>query len=316
MVSSREIKIPRVVRIEPAGKCNLSCIHCPTGTVNMDRGIMDWKTFEKILEFIKKYDEIKVVVLYHGGEPLLNKNFYLMASEIKKIRNDIFLKTVSNGFAMTKNNCKKLVECKIDQIEFSLDGESLIENNHIRIGSDGKKVIDNINLLIEEKKILKSKNPAIYIATTQFIRNDQVDNVQSGLDIGGPDIPKYLIDIFQNRVDGFKATYALQWPHMGTITKYFTIYTNPNEGTSNECDHLENAITIRWDGDVVPCCYDLTSKLVMGNIKNESLENIWRGSKYSILRKSIQDKKFISICRGCAVVTPNRYLVPKHKNIF
>ena len=48
MESYKQIPLPKVVRIEPAGKCNLSCIHCPTGTVEMPRGIMDYDTFELI----------------------------------------------------------------------------------------------------------------------------------------------------------------------------------------------------------------------------------------------------------------------------
>ena len=41
--------------------------------------------------------------------------------------------------------------------------------------------------------------------------------------------------------------------------------------------NTENTITIRSNGDVVPCCYDLTSKLVMGNIRENSLAQIWNG---------------------------------------
>lgn len=45
---------PRVIRIEPAGACNLRCSHCPTGTVSMQRGIMSWETFAIALENIEK----------------------------------------------------------------------------------------------------------------------------------------------------------------------------------------------------------------------------------------------------------------------
>ena len=131
------MKIPRVIRIEPSAKCNLSCRHCPTGTVEMARGVMSSEVFERCLKFIK-YDEVKVVVLYHGGEPLLNKHFYSMANRIKKIRKDILLKTVSNGVALTKTNSKKLISSGIDEIEFSLDGLSFVENDYIRIGGGGR----------------------------------------------------------------------------------------------------------------------------------------------------------------------------------
>ena len=131
------MNIPRVVRIEPSAKCNLSCRHCPTGTTEMIRGVMSNDVFERCLDFIK-YDEVKVIVLYHGGEPLLNKDFYLMVDRIKKIRKDVLIKTVSNGVALTKTNTNKLISSGIDEIEFSLDGLSFVENDYIRVGGGGE----------------------------------------------------------------------------------------------------------------------------------------------------------------------------------
>jgi MoaA/NifB/PqqE/SkfB family radical SAM enzyme len=47
------IPFPKVLRIEPASKCNLGCVHCPTGTIEMKRGIMSLDIFQKILIEIK-----------------------------------------------------------------------------------------------------------------------------------------------------------------------------------------------------------------------------------------------------------------------
>ena len=90
---------PRVVRIEPAAKCNLACSHCPTGTVEMVRGLMSNEVFERTFEQVKQNIEyIKVIVLYHGGEPLLNKNFYKMASAVRGVSQRLIIKTVTNVF--------------------------------------------------------------------------------------------------------------------------------------------------------------------------------------------------------------------------
>ena len=107
---TESIPFPRVLRIEPASQCNLACSHCPTGTVDMDRGIMGEGLFEKVLSelFVNK-NYIKVVVLYHGGEPLLNSNFYRMVARIKDIDNRIIIKTVSNGMALTQKHSEDLL---------------------------------------------------------------------------------------------------------------------------------------------------------------------------------------------------------------
>ena len=99
---------PKVIRIEPASQCNLMCSHCPTGTIDMNRGLMDYQVFEKIIKEIKSYKNyVKVIVLYHGGEPLLNKEIFNMIKELKEIKNDFFIKTVSNGMALNEKNSTK-----------------------------------------------------------------------------------------------------------------------------------------------------------------------------------------------------------------
>lgn len=131
------VLFPKVLRIEPASKCNLACIHCPTGTIEMERGIMSLDVFQKILTEIKKHKEnIKVIVLYHGGEPFLNKNFFKMVKEIKIVNENFYIKTVSNGTVLNDRIIEEIISGDIDLIEFSLDGYSSKDSEKIR-----KKVI-------------------------------------------------------------------------------------------------------------------------------------------------------------------------------
>jgi radical SAM protein with 4Fe4S-binding SPASM domain len=294
---------PRVLRIEPASQCNLSCSHCPTGTVDMDRGIMSNETFENILRNIEENKSyVKVVVLYHGGEPLLNKNFFKYVSAIKKINSEIFIKTVSNGMALTESTAKKILNSELDAIEFSLDGLSAEESQHIRVKSKTSKVIKNVKHLIAEKIKDKLEKPTISIATTQFVRKSDNEKVPSEAPI-----PDWLFSEFGDYVS-YKTGFAMRWPHMGDSAGFELLETLGDD--INECDHVISTMTVRADGDVVPCCYDLTSKLTMGNVNTNSLLNIWNGKKYEILRAAISNKKFYSICSTCAVVTPPVYLIP------
>ena len=297
---------PRVLRIEPASQCNLACSHCPTGTVDMDRGIMGRDIFEKVLsEISANKDFIKVIVLYHGGEPFLNNNFYSMVARIKDIDNSIFIKTVSNGMTVSKKNAENILNSGIDHIEFSLDADSPEENQYFRVNSDTQKIIKNINGLIALKKLRNAAKPEIYITNTQFLRDkNSTDH------LGEPVVPSWLEHLFGGDVSGYKTNYALKWPHMGNSGK-FDFFKPVSGEDSNECDHVINTLTIRSDGLVVPCCFDLTSKLVMGNILEESLTDIWNGQKYLMLRESIKSLNYISICKTCAVVRPPVYLIPK-----
>lgn len=45
---------PKVLRIAPSSKCNLGCVHCPTGTIEMQRDVMSLDKFKKYLLKLKK----------------------------------------------------------------------------------------------------------------------------------------------------------------------------------------------------------------------------------------------------------------------
>lgn len=304
--NTEPIPFPRVLRIEPASLCNLACSHCPTGTVDMDRGVMCNVVFERVLaEIDRNKDYIKVIVLYHGGEPFLNPNFYKMVAQIKSINNNFFIKTVSNGMALTKKNAENILSSGIDSIEFSLDGESSEESQYVRVKSNTEITIKNIKWLLSLKKSRDVAKPDIYIATTQFLRDKNMAEL-----LGEPAVPAWLAQLFDGEISGYKSTYAIKWPYMGNSGKFD--FAKPVGGSdSDECDQIINTLTVRADGSVVPCCYDLTSKLVMGNIIKESLADIWNGQQYLMLRQSIKSKNYISICATCAVVRPPVYLVPK-----
>jgi len=293
---------PHVIRIELASSCNLACRHCPTGICEMERGILEEVVWRKVIQELHRYkDIIKVIVFYHGGEPLLNKNVFDYAKTVREVNIDIHIKTVSNGMALGKPNIEKLIGSEFNSIEFSLDGLSKKENEFIRRKSNVERVIKNIQLLIQMKKEMHS-DLEILIATTQFITDKPHLN---------PLPPEWLMDVFANDVK-YKVNYAIKWPGI-SFSDDFEYVTFPGED-KNTCDHLDSTITIRSDGNVVPCCYDLTSQLVMGN-KDNTLQEIYYNSQYEELKRSITTKNYKSICADCATVRPTIYLKPKWTRI-
>ena len=297
-------KFPHVLRIEPSAKCNFMCSHCPTGTIEMTRNLMNDSTFNNITKnLLRVKDSIKVVVMYHGGEPFLNKNFFDYLKQIKKIKKSFFVKTVSNGSALTNKLIDKILNSNLDSIEFSLDGISSTEIEYVRIKSNTSKIIKNIKLLLEKKEVKKSKLN-ILISSTQFLRKKVHDNEEVPL-LSPPD---WLKKIFLDKVE-YKTFYALKWPHMDVLNNYDLMYSIGEE--KDDCDNVNSTITVRSDGSVVACCFDLTSKIVLGNINDNTLIEIWNNDKYTNLRNSIKQKKFISICKNCSNVKPPVYLIPK-----
>ena len=287
-------KFPKILRIEPASSCNFRCIHCPTGQdLNPSLGIMSEDTFNKIYEKISKYS-FKVIVLYHGGEPFLNQNFIKMVTKLRPLTNTI--KTVTNGSLLNDSIIEQIIDSGIDIVEFSLDGVSSEENDKIRVGGNFQKIAKNIEKLIVLRNNRNLKKPQIYIANTQIPSNiHQLDSIQ---------VPQYLQDTFREIGDDiqYKLTYAMSWPGL-------TINPQPAKLENNHCDHIVNTFTIRWNGDVVPCCFDLVNMMVMGNVVTEELENIWNNEKYQKLRNDIKNFNPPELCKNCTVLSPKKRIL-------
>ena len=295
------MNLPAVIRIEPASSCNLRCLHCPTGLGKSPNGIMSIELFNKILVEIKSnVEHISTVVLYHGGEPLLNNNLFEFISKLK-LAGIKKIKIVTNGKLFTETICERIVKSGLDEIEISLDGLNQDESREIRKRSDPQKIINGINDLIEQRKKLMSLIK-ITISTTQFIEDYHTNYNE----IKKAPIPVWLKEYKNNGVD-IKSNWAIQWP--GGYPSDSTIIHHPIYNTPpKNCSLLSETMTVRANGDVVVCCFDLTSLEVIGNVENHSMHEIWNSTKYEDFRKSFSLGNYQKPCDTCFVVTGPKYL--------
>ena len=58
-------------------------------------------------------------------------------------------------------------------------------------------------------------------------------------------------------------------------------------------------LNIDPDGTVIPCCIASTHNPVVGNVSEQSLEDIWNSSKMKSLRKEFMEGKEPIICDKC-----------------
>ncbi len=71
--------------------------------------------------------------------------------------------------------------------------------------------------------------------------------------------------------------------------------------TMKSCMLPSNALTIDHTGNVILCCNDYLSSVVLGNINKEKIISIWNKPGYKQLRKDIRKGKFtLNLCKKCA----------------
>lgn len=252
---------PDVIRIEPAGLCNFKCRHCPVGTEGGKRSILTYEMFMRFFNMLPLVP--RVLVLYHGGEPLLNKSLEKMIAYAKDRG---VHKVVFNTNASLLNSERDL--SRLDELRVSFDGASAEENNAIRVGSKFERHALRVRILAESKS--RPKQITIFNA-------------------GNGRIPEYLLDYFEGCDVVFRAIKMKQWARRDA----------PPQETNGAayCQNLFETFTILANGDVPMCCEDLLGEDIQGNVFQNSPLEIWR--KMGARRSAFAMFDYPKLCRSC-----------------
>ncbi|KKR03064.1 MAG: Radical SAM domain protein [Microgenomates group bacterium GW2011_GWB1_40_9] len=75
------------------------------------------------------------------------------------------------------------------------------------------------------------------------------------------------------------------------------------------CYRTSTTMTINWHGDVVLCCSDYFGAVTFGNIRKQSLRNIWLSPKFQQVRKNLffGKRKTLPICSKCSYIPHTVY---------
>jgi len=294
-------QFPDVIRIETTGICNFKCIHCPTGIKPNKRGALEPDNFASIVgQFSKNRFIPRVVVFYHGGEPLLNRH---LAQYIRKLKDFGVRKTVitTNASLLTELRTEELIMAGLDEIRVSFDGESADENNSIRINGNFYCDAAKIKNLCRLQKKLSRSNPAIIINNIRICSRDTLTAFRNTSQLHFKKPPSYLTEYFNEYCDdiAFKSFPAMVWPSFEAFGNLEAIFLHPKK--PKYCESLFETFTILSNGDVVPCCFDLKGELVLGNIFKTNMCDVWNGILFTDLRTKYKERKYQDFCKKCNI---------------
>lgn len=290
--------MPAAIAIEPTTACNLSCPECPSGLKSFTRntGNINKEHFELMVEKIKK-NSIHLT-LYFQGEPFIHPYFSEMVKYASKC--NIYTKTSTNAHFLTDTLCEKIVESGLDQIIISVDGITNETYKKYRIGGELTVVIKGIETLINCKKRKKSRTPEVVLQFIVFEHNKtELKDINAFFKRTGAD----TLTIKTAQVYNLNSEQTLI-PSDSRLSRYKKVAKNKFQIKNrllNHCWKMWHSCVITWDGNIVPCCFDKDARYVMGNILNDSLEDIWNSERYIGFRKQLlSNRKSIDICTNCS----------------
>jgi len=253
---------------------------CPQGhNLIKNKGLLDYSLFQKIIDDIVTIPDFNPIIgLHMNGEPLINKRLSDMVFYASQ--KNLYTQIHSNGVLLDKQMAKNLVESNLSELTFSFEGENRIRYEQIRINSDYNTVMQNIKYFLSIRKSTK-----VIIEVLKF-RNQDVLEISE-------DFKKLFPDV------EFKSYFASDWH--GTVDKPELKEEQIFEKKPAICKTAETVFAISWDGLVHPCCLDFNNDLIIGDMNNQSILEVWEGN----LRKQLLKKMALdlydqfSLCRQC-----------------
>lgn len=275
--------MPIKLWIESTNHCNLRCVMCPNRSEKIKkRGFMTYDLFKKIIDETSGF--VHSVTLHHRGEPLLHNDLPKMIRYCN--RHGVFTQIHSNGTLLTQKKSHAIIESGLDLISFSIDGYDKKSYEEIRIGANFEKTIENIKIFMKIRKGLRSKKPKMLLEVIDFFQNDpeKITRIREQVkDIHADQLiikkPHNWAGSFPVDEGGYKAGHRSRWP---------------------DCTFPWYALTILWDGTVVACPQDFYGETAIGNLRKNTLKDLWNHPLQVHLRDKMKMKHInMSPCRSC-----------------
>jgi radical SAM protein with 4Fe4S-binding SPASM domain len=320
--------------VEITNLCNFHCTFCPDEIMERTRGMMPFedacRIFDQVAREKNRLGPLYPVKLHQMGEPTihprlvdivryaenekgihieLNTNCSLLTEELVDGLYDAGLTNLilsyqtpdAESFVTRKAKNKKLTfDIYLDKVRMAVERKvAKRAGTHLEIdvmntlGSSGIRIVgsnsqaDRVMLdwiafarSLERKYGLPAKKHDLNFVDGgfRFLEHDADSGRYEILD--GVDILWKALHTWGNIIQGETAP--------GSVDGY--------------CPAPNEQFVILWDGTVTVCCTDYEGTLNMGNVHQQSIEEIWTGPKWKRLRgtmwQNVLESKTCRVCKG------------------
>jgi len=256
---------------------------------------MKFDLFTKIVDDMAHFpDPVKMVMLYKDGEPLMNKRLAEMVALLKRRGVARHVAITTNASLLDEKRAIALIESGLDSIRISVEhvhdeGYRKITQNYDNYG----KILKNVRFLHAEVARRRAR---------MQIHAKIVDTGLSALEKH-----KFLAD-FQSISHYASIDSIMGWSNTGE--QDMTLGLNPDTGMDNVtslkrerivCPSPFKTLAINFNGEVSVCCVDWSHDTVVGDVRAESLLDVWNGERMRAFRLThlLGEGATLKACFGC-----------------
>lgn len=279
------------INIEISNICNLQCSFCPE--VIRTKKLMDLEMFESIIQQVAPLTD--QVCLHLMGDPLVHPKLKEIIEICERHQTPIFF--VTNAVLLKETQSELLLSPIIRQVNFSL--HSFFDNFPDRDPTDYLTRVFQFT----EKAFLK--RPDLYI-NYRLWNLDDVQNTTSK----NQEMLNRICDYFQ-----FSNDFDIEVTKQKSLKIKNRLYLHfdtefiwpsldlPTLGVQGTCYGLKSHFGIHADGTVVPCCLDKEASIPLGNIKNQSVQDIINSPRAQNILQGFRNRNLVEeLCQKCQYI--------------
>lgn len=253
------------IQLETTNHCNAKCLFCPQYKF-AEKGFMTDELYEKILDEALKLPNLAEVIPMLTGEPFLDKKFISRLRKLREMFPTIAIEVYTNGSLLVDDVIHQLKDIPGVRYSVSLNGLNPETRKRIMGLDDYWEVVRAFKTM--EK--LGVKYRATMVAYPEISREEFKGFIESG-----------------GTVIQYQSWAGTQYPYE---RRRWTC-----------CPRAVNGMTIRYNGDVILCCFDPFGEVTFGNLNTETIEEIWQSQKhkeYQIMHKQGRGNE-LPMCEHC-----------------
>ncbi len=279
-------------------KCNLKCKHCFTDAGVSDKNELKFNEMKSILRQLKEMGVFQVSL--SGGEPFLCKDIFKLGEYANRLGLDVY--TPSNGTLINKETIKKIKKAGFIYIEISLD--FIKPEKHDK----NRGLVGTFNKALNAIKLLKENKVPVMLIAIAFKENyneiAQVIRLAEKIGIDGVRLLRFRTsgraNLYKKQLeipyDKYKRLFGLK-PKIPLVKDTFFNFNSKSKLNYDffGCPAGRQIISIHYDGTVQPCGFFPKEKFNGGNIRTNSLIDIWNDSKVFKVFRNLNPE----FCKNC-----------------
>jgi len=292
--------IPRSVKIELSNICNADCIFCGYQYETRAKGVMSKELFERVVHEYRAMGGKSVSFTPVVGEPLVDPTFVDRVARVCEMGYQS-VTTYTNGVLLENHDLPRFVSLGVTGLHVSMASFDEAEYERIFRNKHYAKLLRGLRTLLELNGQLQRPIP-IRLELRSELPFNQILRQRDYIEQIAPLLGEHT-----------KLAYLFDYDNWGGMIQQSDLrgvmqLAHVPKHKKSPCFRTYSCM-VMWNGAVRACSCrfsfkDKTDGLLIGQLGDRTLADIWNGSSVKRLRQSFLDGSIPGVCKSCAWYVP------------